>query len=214
MFIPKGYKRVLICIRGKSSVPKSCWVCFDPLILPEHLPPSWQSAEGRPETFKLPKSQEVGSWNRRKKRGWPLSPLQKVQIFSPQKFVKHVFWMFDLSSAWGHIHIQRSHRLFRWLLERGPETSKNPPNDVMCETIMVMFQYLQEVVATSCDTQFVRIWCHDMLCVATTWVAWNTWTFPNIIGSLSCPGSTGRLKPCLRKKNTQVKGRFTSWKLT
>lgn len=122
------------------------------------------------------------------------------RFFHPKKSVKHVFLNIRFELSLRPYSYSAESSAFQVTPRESPETSKNPRDDVMCETIMVMFQYLQEVVATSCDTQFVRIWCHDMSCVATTWVAWNTLTFPNIIRSLSCPGSTGRLKPCLRKK--------------
>lgn len=75
----------------KGSVPKSCWVCFDPWILPEHLPPSWQSPEGRPETLKHPKFQEVGSWNRRKKEDDRCLLYKKFRFFHPTNLWKTFF---------------------------------------------------------------------------------------------------------------------------
>lgn len=110
----------------KGSVPKSWWVCFDPWILPEHLPPSWQSPEGRPDiqTSEVSGGRKLAS--EKKKRMTAASFTTTSDFFTPKNRWNTFFWIFDLSSAWGHIHIQRSHRLFRWLLERAQKRPRIP----------------------------------------------------------------------------------------
>ena len=184
-----------ICITNihrKGCVPSPVGFA---LILPEHLPPSWQFPGGRPETLKFKMHTSEVS-------GWKLEP-EKTDDFIGLRFPHVSFQIsrFSTQNTWKRLKLEElslrpySYSPAREVTPREPETSKI--RDVMCETGMLC----SIPTRRSCKIMWYSICSHLMSYVATTWVTWKILTCLKHHPSLSCSGSTGRLKPCLRKKH-------------
>lgn len=186
MFIPKGYKRVLICIAGRVPFQSPGGFalihgsCQNTCLLLGNL----QKVDLRHSNFWSFRRSEVGIGE--KKRMTAVSFTKKSDFFTP-KIVKHVFWIFCLSSAWGHIHIQRSHRLFRWLLERAQKRPRIPEMMSCVKPIMVMLcsntykKWLQHHVILNLFAFDVMI-CHVWLLLELLETHWLSQT-----SSVRCP---------------------------
>ena len=147
MFIPKGYKRVLICITGRVPFQSPVGFalihgsCQNTCLLLGNL----QKVDLRHSNFRSFRRSEVGIGE--KKRMTAVSFTKSSDFFTPQICEKRFLNIrFELSLRPYSYSAESS--AFQVTPRESPETSKNPPDDTMCKTIMV---------ATSCDTQFVRI---------------------------------------------------------